>query len=89
MAHPYDPLSATEIRAAVQAVRNYVAKGGYAGAPITPLFNTIAVQEPPKYDVLRWSGLFSQKELAASAPKDYKPAPIRRQADVSTSGNQP
>jgi len=84
LAHPYDPLTPAEIRAAVKAIRDHVAKGGYEGAPINPLFNTAATLEPPKYDVLRWSGLFSEKELAASAPKGWKSSPIKRQADVSS-----
>jgi Cu2+-containing amine oxidase len=83
MAHPYDPLTPAEIRASVQAVRNYLAKGGHAGEPVNPLFNSATNVEPPKYDVLRWQGLFSEKELAASAPKGWTPKKIVRQADVS------
>lgn len=81
MAHPYDPLSIAEIENASQAVRNHMAKGGFAGHPATPLFNSISLLEPPKYDVLRWQGLFSEKELASA--RTSPAAPIKRQADVS------
>lgn len=81
-AHPFDPLTQDEIRASVAAVRSFIKKGGYDGEPASPLFNTISLREPPKADVLRWMGLFSEEEIAAIATT--KAAPIRRQADVSS-----
>lgn len=83
MAHPLDPLTPAEIKGAVAAVRAFLKKGGAEGARVNPLFNSISLREPPKYDMLRWTGLFTPKEIAAAAPK-HKAAPIRRQADVST-----
>ncbi|KLT39260.1 putative peroxisomal copper amine oxidase, partial [Cutaneotrichosporon oleaginosum] len=79
-AHPLDPLTQDEIRASVAAIRAFVKKGGYDGEPASPLFNTISLREPPKVDVLRWMGLFSDKEIAEVATT--QPAPIRRQADL-------
>ncbi len=80
-AHPFDPLTQDEIHASVAAVRAFVKAGGYDGEPASPLFNTISLREPPKVDVLRWMGLFSDKEIAAIATT--APSPIKRQADVS------
>ncbi|WWC67794.1 uncharacterized protein I206_101707 [Kwoniella pini CBS 10737] len=82
-AHPLDPLSASEIRNAVGAVRAFLAANTYkAEKPVEkPLFNSISLKEPPKYAVLRWSGLFSAKELAAVGESSTD-EPVRRQADV-------
>ncbi|WWD15630.1 hypothetical protein CI109_100052 [Kwoniella shandongensis] len=80
-AHPLDPLSATEIRLAVDAVRAFLATNKYAGKPVEkPLFNSISLREPPKYSVLRWSGLFSAKDFE-EAGADAN-APVKRQADI-------
>ncbi|KAK4688397.1 primary-amine oxidase, partial [Tremellales sp. Uapishka_1] len=79
-AHPLDPLTAGEIRSSVAAVRNYIAKGGYAGKPIArPLFNSISLREPSKHAVLQWSGLFSPKELSHIRGRHDE---LVRQADI-------
>lgn len=80
LAHPLDPLTAQEIKLAVDTVRAFVAKGDFEGAPATPLFNSVSLLEPPKYDILRWAKTFTPKELAAVGAE---PKPITRQADVS------
>ncbi|WOO76477.1 Copper amine oxidase 1 [Vanrija pseudolonga] len=81
-AHPLDALSKAEILASVDAVRKYMAKGAYEGAPANkPLFNSVSLLEPPKYDVLRWMKLFSEEEIATS--KSATPAKtVTRQADI-------
>ncbi|KAL7420677.1 peroxisomal copper amine oxidase [Cryptotrichosporon argae] len=79
-AHPQDPLSAAEILAAVAATRAHLAQGGYAGAPIErALFNSVSLCEPSKYAVLQWSGLFTEKEIAAVAGGTHE---LKRQADI-------
>lgn len=80
LAHPLDPLTAREIKLAADTVRAFMAKGQFEGAPASPLFNSISLLEPPKYDILRWAGTFTPKELAAVGAE---PKPITRQADVS------
>lgn len=80
-AHPLDPLSQSEIRQVVAAVRAFMDKGGYAGYPAKALFNSVALREPPKYDLLNWSGLFSTKEIVAAS--STTPQQVKRQADVS------
>lgn len=81
-AHPLDPLTASEIRHVVDAVRSHLVKSAKAPKPITKaLFNSISLREPSKYAVLQWAGTFSRKELStAGAQVD---APLNRQADVS------
>lgn len=84
-AHPLDALSKAEILASVDAVRKYMAKGVYEGAPANkPLFNSVSLLEPPKYDVLRWMKLFSEEEIATSKSATAAKT-ITRQADVSGS----
>ncbi|GFZ48473.1 Copper amine oxidase 1 [Saitozyma sp. JCM 24511] len=80
-AHPLDPLTASEIRHVVDAVRSHLVKSAKAPKPITKaLFNSISLREPSKYAVLQWAGTFSRKELStAGAQVD---APLNRQADV-------
>lgn len=80
-AHPLDPLTAAEIRQAVAAVRAHMDKGEFAGAPAKPLFNSVAIKEPPKYDLLNWAGIFTPKEIAAVSSAPIQP--VKRQADVS------
>lgn len=81
-AHPLDPLTVAEIKGSVAAVRKYCADGKAEGNPKEVLFNSIALLEPPKYDVLRWAGTFTPKEITAST--GAKLQPIKRQADVSS-----
>ncbi|BEJ17521.1 hypothetical protein CspHIS471_0609220 [Cutaneotrichosporon sp. HIS471] len=79
-AHPFDPLTQDEIRASVAAVHAFIKKGGYVGEPAVPLFNTISLRESPKADVLRWMGLFSDKEITAIAVTQA--SALMRQADL-------
>ncbi|WRT64902.1 uncharacterized protein IL334_001841 [Kwoniella shivajii] len=82
-AHPLDPLSPVEIREAVGAVRAFLVSDHYAGKPVErPLFNSVSLREPSKYSVLRWSGLFSAKELNIAGASSAE-EPVKRQADVS------
>ncbi|WVR04520.1 hypothetical protein IAU60_001524 [Kwoniella sp. DSM 27419] len=81
-AHPLDPLSPSEIKQAVAAVRAFLVTDKYNGKPVErPLFNSISLKEPSKYAVLRWSGLFNAKELVDAAG-DLANEPLKRQADV-------
>ncbi|KAK6910716.1 hypothetical protein I203_104748 [Kwoniella mangroviensis CBS 8507] len=80
-AHPLDPLSADEIRTAVSAVRTFLGTHENVGKPLVrPLFNSISLREPPKYAVLRWSGLFDEQDLEAVGSSGTEP--LKRQADV-------
>ncbi|WVF71054.1 hypothetical protein IAT40_005851 [Kwoniella sp. CBS 6097] len=80
-AHPLDPLSPAEIRNAVAAVNSFLTTNKYAGKPLVrPLFNSISLREPPKYAVLRWSGLFGDEDLASAGSSGNEP--LKRQADV-------
>ncbi|EJT47203.1 peroxisomal copper amine oxidase (Methylamine oxidase) [Trichosporon asahii var. asahii CBS 2479] len=85
LAHPLDPLTAQEIKLAADTVRAFMAKGKFEGAPATPLFNSISLLEPPKYDILRWAKTFTPKELAAVGAQLK---PITRQADIHIICNQ-
>ena len=83
LAHPLDPLTASEIRKTVAAVRSYVNSdaGRHLGAEKI-LFNSISLREPNKYAVLLWAGTFSEKQIRAAGGNVED---LLRQADVSLS----
>jgi primary-amine oxidase len=81
LAHPLDPLTASEIRQTVAAVRAYVKLGTDTTSSVEKiLFNSISLREPNKYAVLLWAGTFSEKQIRAAGGSIE---PLLRQADVS------
>ena len=79
-AHPLDPLTASEIRQTVGALRSYVKTSLEATEKIEKiLFNSISLHEPDKYAVLLWAGTFSEKEIRATGAAIE---PLVRQAEV-------
>lgn len=81
LAHPLDPLTASEIRQAVATVRSYVKVEAKAPKPIEKiLFNSISLREPNKYAVLLWAGTFTEKQIRAAG---CEIEPLIRQAEVS------
>lgn len=82
-AHPLDPLTASEIRQTVGALRLYVKTSLEATEKVEKiLFNSISLHEPNKYAVLLWAGTFSEKEIRATGASIE---PLVRQAEVSRS----
>jgi len=80
LAHPLDPLAASEIRQTVGALRSYVQSGlETPGSVEKILFNSISLHEPNKYAVLLWAGTFTEKEIKASGATAE---PLVRQAEV-------
>ena len=83
LAHPLDPLTASEIRQAVSALRSYVKSCLEANEKVEKiLFNSISLKEPNKYSVLLWAGTFSEKEIRATGALVE---PLVRQAEVRIS----
>jgi Cu2+-containing amine oxidase len=79
-AYPLDPLTASEIRQTVGALRSYVKSGLEATEKVEKiLFNSISLHEPNKYAVLLWAGTFSEKEIRATGASIE---PLVRQAEV-------
>ena len=79
-AHPFDPLTRSEILATVSAVRQHIADGAESVKPIQKiLFNSIGLAEPDKYAVLKWAGTFSEKEIRAAGAVVGE---LTRQAEV-------
>jgi Cu2+-containing amine oxidase len=80
LAHPLDPLTASEIRQTVGAVRTYVKTSDDAPKSVEKiLFNSISLHEPNKYAVLKWAGTFSEKEIRNAG---CSIEPLKRQAEV-------
>jgi Cu2+-containing amine oxidase len=80
LAHPLDPLTASEIRQTVAALRKYVKTDAHAPQDVEKiLFNSISLHEPNKYAVLLWAGTFSKKEIIAAGAVIE---PLLRQAEV-------
>ena len=82
LAHPLDPLTASEIRQTVSAIRSYVKSSLEASEKVEKiLFNSISLHEPNKYAVLLWAGTFSEKEIRATGASIQ---PLVRQAEVGS-----
>lgn len=80
LAHPLDPLSASEIRLTVGALRAYMRLKPEAPNGVDKmLFNSISLHEPNKYAVLLWAGTFSEKQIRATG---VEIEPLVRQAEV-------